>query len=68
MRWIVLLLSVGLVACTYPVVMKNPKSGQIAYCGPYWTGLASDYSLSGVIDRELQCVRDFKEQGFVRAP
>lgn len=58
----VLVLS-GCVAMSEPVTMVNPANGQTAKCGPY--------SLHGMVAnasalREVQCVEDYKQQGFVR--
>lgn len=55
-----LLLSVLLVAaCTSPITMRNPQTGAVAQCGPYANTWTTEV-------REAQCIRDFKEQGYVR--
>ena len=64
MRYLILLLL--LAACgTTPVVMVNPETGATVQCGPYRTG---SYSIGSdaAAAREAQCIRDYKEQGYVR--
>jgi uncharacterized lipoprotein YajG len=51
---------------TTPVVMINPQTKKTVECGPYYTGLASDFKLQGIAMRETQCIQDYKEQGYVR--
>jgi starvation-inducible outer membrane lipoprotein len=64
----IFLVSVCLMAAactTAPVKLKNPATGQIAQCGPYFLdGAFSDSQAQ----RERACVNDFQMQGFVRLP
>lgn len=63
MRRLVLLGVLLVAACTSPVMMRNPQTGATAQCGPYSnTGIVAASSAQ----REAQCIRDFKEQGYVR--
>jgi len=41
--------------------MKNKES--ILKCGPYFLDISND-----VAARELQCIQDYKEQGYIRIP
>lgn len=59
MRVAVILCLVVLAGCTSPIGMKNPRTGEVAQCGPYANTWETHY-------RESQCVQDFKEQGYVR--
>ena len=60
-------LLVGLIGCAAePVFLKHPGTGQTAKCGPYY----DTFGRTGVAEamREAQCIQDYKDQGFVRAP
>lgn len=66
MRYATILLFVVAAACarqTTPIVMKHPETGKIVQCGPY---PASGIGSIGTPDREAQCIRDYKGQGYVR--
>lgn len=66
MRYIVILFLVILIAgCTQTVYMKNQKTSEVVECGPYQAGGIP--ALAGAM-REAQCIRDYKEQGYVRTP
>lgn len=54
-----LLLLLG--ACTAPVTMINPKTGQTAQCGPFPNTYGTEF-------REAKCIDDFRAQGFLRQP
>ena len=64
------ILVVGCGTQTEPVYLKNSSTGEVVQCGPY----GNDPSIYGtnvpqaVAMREAQCIRDYKEQGFVRVP
>ena len=63
MRPVILLALVTLTACTDPIIMKNPQTGETADCGShYGAGL---YALTAN-DRAQACVRDFQAQGWQR--
>lgn len=48
---------------TEPVYLRNPGTGQIVRCGPYHPGNAGANAI-----REVQCIKDYKEQGYIRIP
>lgn len=56
-----LLLCLFLVSCAEPVTLVRGE--EIAMCGPYNTRGFGGYSQALL---EIQCIEDFKEQGFVR--
>lgn len=56
----IVILTVG--ACSSGIQMHNPTTGATATCGPY-SMVGGGYSAAV---REAQCVRDYKEQGYVR--
>lgn len=56
--WLIVVLALACLAgCSSPVSMRNPMTGETVKCGPY-VGVA----------REMQCINDYKDQGFVRVP
>jgi uncharacterized lipoprotein YajG len=67
-RTVVCLLGLMLAACqTTPVTMRNVSTGQTATCGPFYTGLSGgEFRMQGIAMREAQCIKDFKEQGYIR--
>ena len=63
MKYALVLGLLVLAACTTPIKMRNPATGAVAQCGPYrYSGLQAQASAF----REAQCIRDYKEQGYVR--
>ena len=62
----VCVLGLALCGCTEAIQMRNPKTGEIAKCGPY----PSDMIVGGdtQAQRETECIRDFQRQGFERVP
>lgn len=51
----------SLAACTAPITLQHPQTGQKVQCGPYadtWT----------TPQRESQCISDYQRQGFQRVP
>ena len=68
MRYYLLLLPLLFTGCTDMVYMKNPQTGQMAECGPYWIGTATSIKLDSISRMETQCINDYKEQGYVRNP
>jgi hypothetical protein len=54
-------------ACsTTPIVyLKNPQTGQSTTCGPYKN---NDSNAMAAAMQEKQCIQDYKEQGYIRAP
>jgi hypothetical protein len=66
MRWLSLVLLAMLAACTTETIyLKNPATGQMATCGSHPLAFPIYATIAATHDQE--CVRDFKEQGFVRA-
>ena len=65
MRYLLIVGLLVLAACTDPVRMQNPTTGQIALCGPYPIGAGQ--SVASAM-REAKCIDDFKAQGYVRLP
>ena len=64
LSFIVVLVAV-LAACTTPVYLKHPSTGQVVKCGPYRaTGISSIASA----EREARCISDYQAQGYVRVP
>ena len=66
MRWILLVSLVALPACTEAIHLRNPATGQVATCGNHPLAFPVYATIASTHDQE--CVRDFKEQGFVRVP
>jgi hypothetical protein len=63
--FLILTIGLALVGCTESIKMRNPKTGEIATCGPYpSTGIPSLNTPA----RESQCISDYQRQGFERAP
>jgi hypothetical protein len=58
---LLVLVAVTLAGCMDSVAMRNPNTGEMTKCGPYFGNAYANAA------REAQCVRDYKEQGFVRA-
>jgi hypothetical protein len=53
----------GMVGCsTKPILMRNPQTGEIMKCGPYYPGGGLGYR------RERDCIQDFQRQGWERVP
>ncbi len=48
------------------VRLKHPETGHVVQCGPYTGMTEADFAGTVIIQRG--CVRDFKEQGYVRVP
>jgi hypothetical protein len=48
------------------VRLKHPATGHVVQCGPY-TGLTG-YTYPGTVAIHRGCVKDFKDQGYVRVP
>jgi hypothetical protein len=58
---------VGLTACTTEsIYMKNPASGEVAECGGH--PLAFPIYATIAATHDADCVRDYKEQGWLRVP
>ena len=53
---------VALGACTEAVILRHPETGNTVKCGPY-----SESSVANSM-REVQCIQDYKEQGYMRVP
>lgn len=51
--------------CSFPITMKDPRTGQVAQCGPYFH--AGVFAIANT-EREAQCVADFRMQGYQRQP
>lgn len=71
MRMIIAAAVLGLAGCgpTDTILMRNYATGATATCGAHSLGnpyaiVASTVAVIG----DQDCVRDYKEQGFVRAP
>lgn len=64
-RGFLVALCLAVSACSAPVTMRNPTTGQTAQCGPYGFGLA--FGGAQLAAREGQCINDFQRQGFERA-
>lgn len=62
MRYLAPFLVLALAACSTPIEMYNPKTGATATCGPF-SMAGGGHSATA---REAQCIRDYKEQGYVR--
>lgn len=55
----------ALAACTAPVQLRNPATGQTASCGPYMLdSLGSDSQA----EREARCISDYQREGYERVP
>jgi len=64
---VVALLLLLLSACTTldPVLLKHPKTGEIAQCGPYeYTG----YTATARVMEQRGCIEDYQRQGYERVP
>lgn len=63
-RTLALAVALALGACTTSAVtLKNPATGQVAQCGPYYVdAIGSDAQAR----RESRCLDDYQRQGFVR--
>lgn len=65
MRYLPILLLLAACVATDPVILKHPKTGQTVQCGPY-SGRGE--GPGAAVMHEIQCIQDFKEQGFIRVP
>ncbi len=61
MKFVTALSLLLLAACTAPITMQNPKTGQKVQCESYMDNLAA-------AQREAQCISDYQRQGFERIP
>lgn len=55
---------------TEPVQMIHPQTGELRTCGPYFLqnnfdGVVQSHEATAIA-QEAQCIRDYKEQGYVR--
>ena len=48
------------------VTLKHPATGHMVTCGPY--GGMSQIQFAATVIIQRGCIRDFKEQGYVRVP
>ncbi len=64
MKYLIILIAVGILAgCSNTTYLKHPTTGETVQCGPYpSSGLAAE---GGAI-REIKCVNDFQQMGYVR--
>jgi hypothetical protein len=63
--WLFLLIALS--SCTTETIhMRNPVTGQVAECGGHPLAFPIYATIASTHDAE--CVRDYKEQGFVRSP
>jgi hypothetical protein len=60
------LLLLATAGCTETISMRNPATGEVATCGAHPLAFPIYATIASTHDRE--CVQDFKEQGYVRAP
>jgi hypothetical protein len=65
------IIAVGLAACgpTDTIYLKNVSTGATATCGAH--SLSNPYAIVAstvAVVGDQDCVRDYKEQGFVRVP
>lgn len=63
MRLVFVVLAVLLSGCASPIIMRHPD-GRTTNC----QASVTNYGAVFVREREAQCIKDFKEQGFVRQP
>ena len=67
MRYLIPIFGCLLTSCalyhTEPVFLKHPTSGKTVQCGPYKMVSMDN---TDVALRELQCIQDFKDQGYQR--
>ena len=64
-RLLLLAMLALLTACTSAVTLRQPRTGAIATCGPYYTvGL---YAFAAN-ERERQCISDYQRLGYERVP
>lgn len=61
-----ILLTVQGCTTTRSIIMRH-QDGRITDCGGHFYGISPAVA-SRIADQENQCIRDFKEQGFVRQP
>jgi hypothetical protein len=61
--WIMLALILPCCAAPETAWMKNPATGQIASCGPYYIN-----EWSAQFAAERACIEDYGRQGYVRVP
>jgi hypothetical protein len=68
MKKLIVLVVMGLlVGCaTEPIRLSNPKTGQIAQCGPYTNMHPLFPALSPHWKAERECIQDFQRQGYER--
>jgi hypothetical protein len=64
MRLIGLIFLVALSGCTEAIHLRNAETGQVATCGDHPLVFPIYATIAATHDGE--CVRDYKEQGFVR--
>jgi hypothetical protein len=63
LAWIVLALTVVACAPRETAYMKNPATGQVVACGPYYIG-----GMGVQAAAERGCIEDYQRQGYVRVP
>ncbi len=64
-----LLFALALIGCsTVPVRLQHPGTGQVVECGPYFQPTPFFPTVSGVYDRERDCIKDYQRQGYERVP
>jgi len=69
MRYGVLLIPFLFSACSTDLIyLKNKETGEVVHCGGHFVGLDKDFKIEGIAQEESQCIKDYKEQGFVRVP
>jgi hypothetical protein len=64
-RIAIVILAVGCDGCTETIAMKNPTTGEVYTCGGHPLLLPIYAMVAKGHDEE--CVKDYKDQGFVRA-
>lgn len=64
MRSLLVLLLLAACAQSVPVVLVHPD-GRMVQCGPYPIGGYGNQAIAAATS-EVQCIQDYKEQGFLR--
>lgn len=68
MKSLAIVVALTLTACMSiaAVRLEHPKTGHIVTCGPYTQ--VGQIEFAANIASQRGCIRDFKEQGYVRVP
>jgi len=63
MRYLIILVAVGVLAGCHTTYLKHPRTGETVQCGPYSTG---GMAAGPNAVRENKCINDFQRMGYIR--